>query len=351
MGPIIKEVFINMINELVYIFEIFDSTEFWKIIEYPDVRNNTYEVSTFGRIRNVNTGKILKDQSDKSGYRIIWLSMNQINTGKTFKVHRLVAHAFIYNPMNKPEVNHINGDKSDNHISNLEWVTSSENQIHAVRLGLQPIKHGQDSSNSKISNEMVHVICDRLLKYDGDIDRVLLDINDPHVSKDIIKSIKYKQHWNFISDRYFEKDAFKVFQSADVVERICLLLVEYSGNINKVLSKIKTEYPDKGITYRIIVSIRSKKSWSCISDKYFSKETFTEKRNMPLDNDVVHLICELLVKLDGNISNVVDELATMSINIKPWMVGSIKRGKNYKNISKQYFQYNNRTFCPIENKE
>lgn len=68
---------------------------------------------------------------------------------KYFFVHRLVAQSFIVNPENKPEINHIDGNKANNHTSNLEWVTSSENQKHAFREGLQKRRAGADSKCSK----------------------------------------------------------------------------------------------------------------------------------------------------------------------------------------------------------
>ena len=69
------------------------------------------------------------------GYKRVELSKAGIN--KKYNVHRIVAKTFIPNPENKPEVNHINGNKEDNRVENLEWVTSKENQIHAYKIGLQ----------------------------------------------------------------------------------------------------------------------------------------------------------------------------------------------------------------------
>ncbi len=71
----------------------------------------------------------------KLGYYMCNLYKNNQQTTKY--VHRLVAEAFVSNPENKPEVNHIDGDKTNNHFSNLEWVTSSENSFHAVNSGLR----------------------------------------------------------------------------------------------------------------------------------------------------------------------------------------------------------------------
>ena len=120
-------------------------TEIWKDIQGYE---GLYQVSNFGRIKALHkvvshkyAGTktipecIKKIQKNLNGYSIIVLSIN--NKPKTFTVHRLVAKHFIHNPENKPEVNHIDGDKGNNHISNLEWNTKSENNQHAYNNGLK----------------------------------------------------------------------------------------------------------------------------------------------------------------------------------------------------------------------
>jgi hypothetical protein len=96
--------------------------EEWKdIIDYTN-----YEVSNLGNIRNKKTGRILK-KNNIGGYAFIGLSKGKC---KIFPIHRLVCHAFIPNPENKSQVNHIDKNGLNNIISNLEWTTHQENCIH-----------------------------------------------------------------------------------------------------------------------------------------------------------------------------------------------------------------------------
>lgn len=103
--------------------------EQWKLV---GIKN--YEVSNFGRMRNTKYGAtyILKTSTNNTkGYERIGLMVTD-KLQKTFSVHRLVALAFISNPNNKREVNHKDECKTNNHYSNLEWVTPSENVRHSI---------------------------------------------------------------------------------------------------------------------------------------------------------------------------------------------------------------------------
>ena len=126
--------------------------ELWsKISRYDD-----YIVSNTGKIKSFKqdkvNGKILK-YSLLEGYERVGLSNE--DKIKHFLVHRLVAEAFIDNPENKPQVNHIDGNKLNNNVDNLEWVTNKENQIHAWETGLQKITDEQREkmSSTRIRNE------------------------------------------------------------------------------------------------------------------------------------------------------------------------------------------------------
>ena len=94
-----------------------------------------YSVSSDGQIRNDETGKLKTLVQNEDGYYKVDLYNHGQRTTK--RVNRLVAEAFIPNPENKPQVNHVDGNKINNDVSNLEWTTGSENMIHAYNTGLE----------------------------------------------------------------------------------------------------------------------------------------------------------------------------------------------------------------------
>jgi hypothetical protein len=105
--------------------------EWREVKEFP-----IYEVSNTGVVRNKRTKKEKKPNINEKGYEMVRV---YVKTGVSYKrrVHRLVADAFIPNPEDKPQVNHIDGNKRNNEVSNLEWATNKENCIHAVETGLR----------------------------------------------------------------------------------------------------------------------------------------------------------------------------------------------------------------------
>lgn len=126
-------------------------SEIWKDIEGYE---GLYQVSNLGRVRSLDRNVlitrldgskhnheykgVLKNQRvHRDKYLITSLCKN--GTFKSCKVHRLVAQTFIPNPENKPQVNHIDGNKQNNCVDNLEWVNASENNNHAFKLGLRKI--------------------------------------------------------------------------------------------------------------------------------------------------------------------------------------------------------------------
>jgi hypothetical protein len=104
----------------------------WKKIIYNNITTD-YSISDSGEVRKDTTNYIMKLQIQQ-GYNHVTIQIN--GKPKRFRVHRLVAEAFIPNPENKPYVNHIDGNRQNNLAENLEWVTPAENTQHAINTGL-----------------------------------------------------------------------------------------------------------------------------------------------------------------------------------------------------------------------
>lgn len=107
----------------------FQDEEIWKEIQGYE---GLYAVSSKGRVKNIKTGKVLKNRINPHGYAIVALYKGNGTKPKAVMVHRLVAQAFIPNPENLPQINHIDEDKRNNNVINLEWVSASQNQRHSA---------------------------------------------------------------------------------------------------------------------------------------------------------------------------------------------------------------------------
>lgn len=113
-----------------------------------------YEVNEHGVVRNVKSKKIVEGYVEKNGYVRIKFENKCLGPIVRTTVHRLVAEAFIPNPDNKPEVNHIDSNRANNEASNLEWVTHSENMRHSYNKGIntEPLSKWRESEKKAVTN-------------------------------------------------------------------------------------------------------------------------------------------------------------------------------------------------------
>lgn len=122
---------------------------------YKDIEGyeGYYEISNMGQVRSTSYKgiKILKPSKTKNGYLNVILCVKQIKTHKL--VHRLVAETFLENPLNLEQVNHINGNKEDNSVDNLEWCTQEYNNYHAYNNNL--LNRYEDRPEAKLTKEKV----------------------------------------------------------------------------------------------------------------------------------------------------------------------------------------------------
>ena len=164
---------------------------------------DSYQISDSGRVftkrrligNQIYYGKELVPQLTEDGYLKVTLSKN--SKCKKFYLHRLVAIQFLNNPMNLPQVNHKDGNKLNNNITNLEWCTKQENQNHAVRTGL--MQRGQDRPSAKLTEAKVLEI----YKLKGILKAQ--DIADKYgVSKNTINCILRGSKWKYLFEQYFK---------------------------------------------------------------------------------------------------------------------------------------------------
>lgn len=125
---------------------------------------NDYYINDNGEVFSMKSGVATSIALRKGSKGYIYVEIWNNNQRKHLKVHRLVDELFIPNPYNKPCVNHVDGNKNNNNIKNLEWVTDLENHKHAVVNKLHA--HGESLWTAKLSNENILFIRTHYKPYD-----------------------------------------------------------------------------------------------------------------------------------------------------------------------------------------
>ena len=176
-----------------------NSKEIWRSIKGYE---NLYQISNLGRVKSlariIDKGKygiikinetILKSYPrTKNTYLSVTLYKNKI--GKMYTIHRLVSIAFISNPENKSQINHIDCIKINNHINNLEWVTAKENMEHASKNNLIARNYGIKNGNSKLTNEYVELIRNSRYKITRKTLSEICGVSIKHIDR-----IRGKERW------------------------------------------------------------------------------------------------------------------------------------------------------------
>lgn len=214
------------------------------------------------------------------GYKLVALSCDGGKL-KGFLLHRVILQTF--KPIENPEkfqVNHIDGNKSNNHINNLEWVSQSDNMKHAYATGLETAIKGENSSVSNFSNDFVELLCNIMEQH--------------YVFSDILKELN-KYGYYIV---YFDKD----------IERL------------------------RGL----ISTIRSENAWVDISKKYNIIKQRKIKYGAFGSEETIRLVCNMIVNGYNN-REICDKIFNKSDNSSQAFIRSIRRGDSYRYISKDYW--------------
>lgn len=129
-----------------------------EVYKKPVVGYPAYEISIEGKVYRAASGAEMSLRQAGSGYLRFTVTTGGVPRQKTVSVHRMVAEAFIPNPENKPFVNHLDGNKRNNRLENLEWCTAKENTQHALATGLAPSQKGVKNPASKLTEQQVIAI-------------------------------------------------------------------------------------------------------------------------------------------------------------------------------------------------
>lgn len=143
---------------------------------------NDYEITKDGKVINKRNGRVVKPQLNGKGYYRVSIG------GELRFVHRLVAEKYIPNPNNLPQVNHIDGNKTNNSVCNLEWVSNKDNRIHALKNGLHLT--GDKCPWSKLNQEKVDFIR-------NNPDMSIKELSEMfNVSRSAISDVRFYRTWN-----------------------------------------------------------------------------------------------------------------------------------------------------------
>lgn len=275
--------------------------------QYP--LNENYLVTEDGKIYDKVKKVWLKTRVKDDGYILVTLG------GKNERLHRVVCITYHKNPDNKPEVNHLDGDKGNNHKDNLEWVTSKENKDHAWSLGLY--KDVCENHHSAVyTDEQIHKACKMM--EDGYRNKDVAEIL--HIDKDAVSHIRRGSLWKDISKDYNLKVSRVHRKSVESIVKICTLLEE--GKSNTEIVSITGNLFSSSEVNRIRVGATHKE----ISSNFKIPKSKFSRLTEETVFEICHLIqegyknCEIAKKLSVTVS----------------AVSKIKRRETWTHLSKDF---------------
>ena len=303
----------------------------WKKIYWLNGEETKYSIANIGLVRNDEGNRLLKNRIRDDGY----ISVVLTNHGKQreFLLHRLVATAFIPNPENKPEVNHINGVKSCNYDYNLEWVTGCENIQHAYDTGLNK---GKKIRTGRTPEHVIRGICELL---ESGTDLSFVQIGEKFgVDRNVVMNIYHKLSHVDISENYdFSKYEIKTdfSKSGDLSEKtvypdalihvICQMIDSGKYSLPEIAEKT-------AVNYQTVRNVYYGTCRHSISSQYnFSK---TDKN--PLMEDKKRKIIEACELFDKGYNT--KEVA-VRLELPRSLIRNLYSGNTWVEIAKDYEFY------------
>lgn len=250
--------------------------EEWRPVNIGDVKSRYY-VSNMGRVKNIDSGKILRPWMSNVGYLVISLpTRGKGKSPKDLTIHRLVLSAFTddYEKIhdNRYIINHKDGIKHHSYLSNLEWVTYSENYFHAVDMDLCN-NTGENTYNAIHTEAEVRMICELLcqdskISYEEICEKLGIEFT-PHNQK-FISEIATRKKWRQISKEYpfnTRTIADRHAHSDEEVRHICELFSN-GYKIKDVIIEFKIPSEKRRRYLTFLYTIRNRTAYKSISKDY-----------------------------------------------------------------------------------
>lgn len=285
-----------------------------------------YEVSDSGLVIRRDHNILLQQTLDSDGYPQLTIFVD--DKGYCRKIHRLVAEAFIPKEEGRDQINHKDGNKCNNHVSNLEWCTLQENVAHAWKTGLSTARNASTGAAHKYDPKIIHRICKLLEENKLSYDEISSKLDVP---KGLISEIRCGHRWKYISSQYKippipEFGGTHPIFTEEQIRKVCELLSEDKLPQQKIADIA-------GVSKAAVAGIKSRSIWTNISKDYNIPYTNC-KRNKYISlytDEQIHQVCKLLEEQKYSYVQIA-EMTGVSYSV----VTNVKYRTSWRTISSQY---------------